>query len=298
MHLSTHTWMRPEPLEVSLKRANRLQYRSIELAGEPTKHPVDETRTLLAKYNMRCWGAVTIMFGTRDLIAADAATRANSVAYVKDVVTLSSELGGQIITVVPSTVGKITPQAPPEVEWTWAVQALSEICSFARQKGIKVAIEPLNRFQTYFINRADQALRLADEVGMENCSVAFDPFHLHMEEQDMFAAIKLCGNRIFDVHLGDNNRLAPGQGSIDWRRFVDELRDVGYTGGLAFEAMPPIDRTPASPYRADGGQLEDEPWDVDEGTLEFLKNHASGVLTDRYYSTLLEKTADTILPLL
>jgi D-psicose/D-tagatose/L-ribulose 3-epimerase len=298
MHLSSHTWMRPEPLEATLERASRLAYESIELAGEPGKYDIASTRSLFAKYNLSCWGAVTIMHPGRDLIAASEATRSSTISYMREVVNLASGLGGKIITMVPSTVGKTRPEASPEQEWKWAVEGLKEVCTLAGEKGLKVAIEPLNRFETYFINRVDQALAMVDELEMEHVGIAFDPFHLHMEERDIFAAIKACNRNgrtlIHDVHLGDNNRLAPGDGSIDWPRFVETLRSVGYDGGLAAEFMPPIDRTPTSPYKAIGGQIEKDPVGVDPGALQFLHDHASCVLKDRYYTVLLERTRDVI----
>lgn len=101
MHLCAHNWMRPEPLEHSLRRLSSLGYTSIELAGEPDWYPVEETRALLQKYNIRCWGTVTIQYGTRDLTAADPAQRRATVQYMKDVVALSAALGGEITTVVP-----------------------------------------------------------------------------------------------------------------------------------------------------------------------------------------------------
>ncbi|KAK8023243.1 xylose isomerase domain-containing protein TIM barrel [Apiospora marii] len=165
MHLSAHNWMRPEPLEHSLQRLRQLGYTSIELAGEPAWYPVDETRALLQKYNIRCWGTVTIQYGTRDLTSADAGERRATVQYMKDVVALSAALGGEITTVVPGRVGKTVATAGAEEEWGRVVESLREVAAFAQDQKIRIGIEPLNRFETHFLNRVDQALLLADEVG-------------------------------------------------------------------------------------------------------------------------------------
>jgi D-psicose/D-tagatose/L-ribulose 3-epimerase len=290
--------MRPEKLERTLQRASSLGYTSIELAGEPKEYQVEETSRLLQQYGLTCWGTVTIMHSDRDLIAANKEQRAKSIEYVKSVVKLSAELGGSIVTVVPSTVGKVVPQATPEEEWEWAVEGLKEICAYAQELKIKIAIEPLNRFETYFINTALQARVLAEATGYSCCGIAFDAFHANMEEQDMFLALQQCGSRLYDVHLGDNNRQAPGNGSIDWKRFISVLRSIDYQGALANESIPPIDRTPASPYKPMGGQLDENPKDVDPKHLQFLKDHGSGVLSDKFYTSLVQKTAETILPLL
>ncbi|KAI2629884.1 xylose isomerase-like protein [Hypoxylon sp. NC1633] len=296
MHLSTHTWMRPEPLELTLKRATSLGYKSIELAGEPNRYSVNETAALLSKYNLTCWGAVTLMYGSRNLAAVDQAQRDNTISYMKNVVDLAAGLRGEIVTLVPCTVGKLQPSASSSDEWDWVVNGVREVALHASEKGIRIAIEPLNRFETYLITNTSQALQLVDTVNMPNVGVTFDTFHLNMEEPDLLAAIRMCGNKIFDVHLGDNNRLAPGDGSLDWPRIVKTLREVGYHGALAFESMPPIDRTPRGAFGS--SQMKPEPWDVDPGTLQFLKDHASGVLREDYYSGMLARTAETILPLI
>ncbi|KAI0841938.1 xylose isomerase-like protein [Hypoxylon sp. FL0890] len=296
MHLSTHTWMRPEPLELTLKRASSLGYASIELAGEPSRYSVGETKALLKKYDISCWGSVTIMYGSRDLVAADPTQRKATIDYMKNVVDLTAGLGGEIVTVVPCTVGKLHPTASPQEEWEWVVRGVREVALFAGERGIRIALEPLNRFETYLITNISQTLQLIEEAKVSNLGVAFDPFHMNMEEFDLIAALRRCGNKLFDFHLGDNNRLSPGDGSLDWPLIIRTLREIGYKGGLAHEAMPPIDRTPRNGFGAK--QLEPEPWDVDEGTLQFLKDHASGALNETYHTGLLTRTAETILPLI
>lgn len=295
MHLSAHTWMRPESLETSLKRLSSLGYTSIELEGEPDLFPIDETRALLAKYNIKCWGAVTIMQGMRDLTAVDPKQRQESIQYVKDVISLSAALDGQIITIVPARVGKIVPTAPAEQEWEWVVDALREIAQFAQQKGIRIGIEPLNRFETYFLNRTDQALALADAVGYD-CGIAFDPFHLALEERDMLDAMRKCGSRIVDFHAADNNRLAAGDGSFDWPQIMRVLRETGYDGALAVECMPPIDRSAVGNFSRSQVEADSSKVDVAPDRLQFIIDHGSALLSDEYYTYLMRRSAETLRP--
>jgi D-psicose/D-tagatose/L-ribulose 3-epimerase len=74
---------------------------------------------------------------------------------MKDVVLMCAELGGKIVTVVPGRVGKLVPTSTPENEWKWAVEGLREVAALAREKNIKIGLEPLNRFENYFLNRTD-----------------------------------------------------------------------------------------------------------------------------------------------
>ena len=116
MFLSMHNWMRAEPIEVTIRRLAKYRYESIEIGGEPEKYDTKEVGKLLKENKVRCWGSVTLMFPGLDLIAADVAVREKTVKYCKDVIRMVRELDGCEITIVPSTVGKVIPQASPEEE--------------------------------------------------------------------------------------------------------------------------------------------------------------------------------------
>jgi len=294
MHLSTHNWMRAEPLEVTLKRIKRLGFESIEISGEPKQYPPKECRPLLKQYGIRCWGAVTLTLGNRNLAAKDPKQRAATVDYMKSVVNMVKELEGSEITIVPTTVGKVAPDGNPEEEWAWVVAGLQEIYALGEKSGVRLALEPLNRFETYFLNRADQAMALAKAVG-PNCGVCLDVFHMNMEEQDMHAALRLAAPRLTDVHVAENNRLAPGMGAIDWKKLVATLRACNYKGALTMEAVAPVDRTPVSPWP---DQVEKNPVDISPEQLKFIQDHGSSLLSESFYTMLYETASRTLLPLL
>ena len=154
---------------------------------------------------------------------------------------------------MPSTVGKIVPMASPEDEWRWAVEGLQECQAHAEEVGVRIGLEPLNRFETYFLNRCEQALALADAVG-GNCGVALDTFHMNIEESDLLEAIRAAGDRLVDFHVADNNRMPPGYGALDWDAIARELQGIGYDGHLTVEfvARGPLDtgrRRSATPRR-------------------------------------------------
>ena len=294
MHLSTHNWMRAEPLETTLKRIKKFGYESIEISGEPQQYPAKETRKLLKEHGIRCWGAVTLMLGERNLAAKDEGQRARSVDYVKDVLTMVSELDGEIITLVPATVGKVVPDGTEAEEWKWVVDATKECFAHAKKKGVKIAVEPLNRFETYLFNRAAQALALADAVSPD-CGVCLDAFHLNIEEENMYDAIRLAGKRLFDFHVADNNRFACGLGQLKWKKIIGTLEEIGYDGALTNEFVAPVDRTPAQQYK---NMVERNPVDIPPEQLKFIQDHGSSVLTEEFYTDQMRITAKTILPLI
>lgn len=294
MHLSTHNWMRAEPLATTLGRIKKYGYESIEISGEPSLYDVKETRALLKEHGIRCWGAVTLMLGERNLAAKDQGQRERSVQYVKDVLTMVSELDGEIITLVPATVGKVVPDGTEEEEWNWVVDATRECFHHAQKKGVRIAVEPLNRFETYLFNRGEQALALADAVSPE-CGICLDAYHIHMEEFDVEEAIRKAGKRLFDFHVADNNRFAAGLGTIDWKKIVGILKDVGYDGALTNEFVAPVDRTPANRYP---GMVERNPVDISPEQLKFIQDHGSSLLTEEFYADQMRITAETLLPLM
>jgi D-psicose/D-tagatose/L-ribulose 3-epimerase len=294
MHLSMHNWMRVEPLERTCERLAQCGYESIEIMGEPEAYADRAAvRATLAKHGIRCWGSVTLMLEDRDLLHPDDTKRAASIQYVMDCIDLVADLGGEEITIVPGLVGKTKPTAAAEQEWDWAVAGLREIYEHAGPKHVRLALEPLNRFETYFINSGAQAVALAEAVG-EDCGVCLDCFHMNIEEADVLAAIRSTGNRLADFHVADSNRMAPGMGHLDWPLIVEQVRSVGYDGALTSEFVPSIDRTPINPYP---DALETEDVEISAGLAQFIEDHGSDVVSDSFYTWLVQATADTLLPL-
>ncbi len=294
MHLSMHNWMRAEPIDVTIRRLARYGYKSIEISGEPDVFDTQELRKQLADNGIACWGGVSLMFEGRDLIHADEAVRATSIKYLTDCITMVKELDGYEMTIVPSQVGKVAAMDTPEQEWAWAVESLKEVYVHAQKEGIRMALEPLNRFETNFLNRADQAMLLAEEVGPD-CGVCIDTFHLNIEEADMIEAIKSSKERLVDFHVADNNRMACGMGALDWPLIIGTLKEIGYDGAVTVEFVAPLDRTPANPYQNAVAAAEAE---LTAEQLQFIQDHGSGVLSEEFYSWLVEETAKTLLPLI
>jgi sugar phosphate isomerase/epimerase len=290
MHVAMHNWMRAEPIEVTIARLGKSGYDAIEISGEPEKYDTKHVRKLMSEHGITCWGSVTLMLGERNLLASHPAARAMSVKYVKDTITMVKELGGQEVTIVPCTVGKLMPEASPDEEWTWAVASLKECYEHGMKEGVRLAIEPLNRFETYFLNRHDQAVLLAEQVG-PTCGVCLDCFHMNIEEQDMFAAIKATGSRLNDFHVADNNRMACGMGALDWKRIIDTLKSAGYDGALTVEFVAPLDRTPANPYT---NMLAAETADMTPEERKFMIDHGTGDLSNEFYTWLVDETIKTL----
>jgi sugar phosphate isomerase/epimerase len=162
------------------------------------------------------------------------------------------------------------------------------------KEGVKLAIEPLNRFETYFCSRAAQGIELAKATGPE-CGVCLDAFHINMEEADPYDAIRSAKGLLVDFHVADTNRFACGQGHWDWLKVVGTLQTIGYDGALTVEFVAPIDRTPANPYP---NAIETNPVDISPEQKKFIEEHGSSLLTEEFYTWQVETCAKTLLPLI
>jgi sugar phosphate isomerase/epimerase len=146
---------------------------------------------------------------------------------------------------------------------------------------VRIALEPLNRFETNFLNKHDQALCLADAVGPD-VGVCLDAFHINIEESDPFAAIKKVGKRLNNFHIADNNRRAPGEGTYDWKKLLSTLKEAGYTGFLTTEFVVPMDRSPLAKKSEDSGTT------ATAEELKFIRDHGSDLMSDKEYSVHFE----------
>jgi D-psicose/D-tagatose/L-ribulose 3-epimerase len=250
----------------------------------------DEVKGLMDKHGVGCWGSVTLMTGGRDLVHEDKYVRQGSVDYVKDTMSQVAAWGGEIITIVPSTVGKVVPMGSPEDEWQWAVECLKECQAHGEEVGVRIGLEPLNRFETYFINRTDQALALAEDVG-GNCGVSLDIFHMNIEEADWAEAIRSAGDRLVDFHVADNNRMPPGQGAVDWEKLMQTLDEVGYKGCVTVEFVATVDRSRISERTEITDASESE---SSQGMEQFLRDHGTGTVPAELYDKYVQDSIDRL----
>jgi sugar phosphate isomerase/epimerase len=213
---------------------------------------------------------------------------------MKRVATMIHELEGSELTVVPATVGKVTPDGTPEEEWQWVTDGLKEVYELTESYGIRMALEPLNRFETYFLNRADQAVELAKAVG-PNCGVCLDAFHMNIEEEDFHESIRTAGDLLVDFHVADNNRMPPGMGQLNWQEIVATLKSIGYDGGMTLEFVTPVDRTPVTKWP---NQVETKPVDISPEQLKFIEDHGSSLLSEEFYTEMVKRACQHMVPLL
>ena len=128
----------------------------------------------------------------------------------------------------------------------WLVPALNRSGEYAASRNAGLVIEPLNRYESNFVNTIADGLRLIDALDVRNVGLLADLFHMNIEEASIAGSIREAGSRIGHVHFADSNRRAPGMGHTDFTPIVAALRDINYRGWASVEAFPLPDRGTAA----------------------------------------------------
>lgn len=176
----------------------------------------------------------------RDLIHPEAAIRDSGMAYLKHCIDAVRTLGGtNVVGPLYSSVGRVWQMTGNERERDTAllVQQLKELAAYAGNKGAVLGVEPLNRFETSFINLAEQAIEVVDAVDHPACKIMLDTFHMNIEEQSPGDAIRAAGDRLVHLHSCENDRGAPGTGHVPWDDVAAALKDIGYDGPVVIESF-------------------------------------------------------------
>jgi D-psicose/D-tagatose/L-ribulose 3-epimerase len=176
----------------------------------------------------------------RDLIHGDRAIRENGMEYIRACIRANEAIGaGNLVGPIYSAVGRVWQSTADERarDTDLLVENLRELARFAADHGVTLGVEPLNRFETSFINLAEQVVPVVDRVDHPACRVMLDTFHMNIEERSLGDAIRLAGPRLCHLHACENDRGAPGSGHVPWRDVDVALREIGYDGPVVIESF-------------------------------------------------------------
>ncbi len=178
--------------------------------------------------------------GERDLINPNAVIRANGSAYVRHCIEAAQTIGAtNVIGPLYSGVGRTWLSTPGERERDidLLVRQLRPLAEYAGDHGVVLCLEPLNRFETSFINLAAQAVEVVGRVDHPAFRLMLDTFHMNIEERHLGDAIRMAGSYLHHFHACENDRGAPGTGHIPWHEVAAALREIGYGGPVVIETF-------------------------------------------------------------
>ncbi len=235
-------------LDANLAAIASLGYQGVELAiRNPTligTHALDQ---LIRAHHLavpaigtgQAWGEEGLSFTD-----PDPAIRREAIERIKSHVPLAAHFGAIII--IGLIRGIVEPGIRPEQAMQWLADALVECAAEARSSGVRLALEPINRYETTLINSTQQGLDLIERVGQGNFGLLLDTFHMNIEEADIEGSITACGRHIFHFHVADSNRLHPGAGHLDFDAILRALHLTGYSGWISGEFLPQPDAVSAA----------------------------------------------------
>ncbi|MFJ4027475.1 sugar phosphate isomerase/epimerase family protein [Paenarthrobacter sp. NPDC089989] len=178
----------------------------------------------------------------RDVSDPDSDRRESGIAYLRGCVDIAAAVGSpHVAGPMFSATGRAELLEPGERQARWqnAVESLRVVADYAADRGVRLAIEPLNRFETDMVNTVEQGLTLCDDIGRENVGLLVDTFHMNIEEKDIADAVRKAGSRIFHVQVSENDRGTPGSGHVPWDPFFHSLQDIHYSGQIVVESFLP-----------------------------------------------------------
>jgi D-psicose/D-tagatose/L-ribulose 3-epimerase len=270
--------------ERAIRTAAAIGYDIIEVPlFAPESTNLEHTRDLLRRHKLAPSVSLGLTAET-DISSPDRAVSAAGVAKLHKIVDATAFIGG---TVVAGVIGSawqkyLTPTT--DAGYRNAVSGIREVAQEARAKGVVLAVEVVNRFESNLLNTAAQALRFVEAVGENNVGIHLDTFHMHIEEADAAAAIRACGSALRYFHVNENHRGYLNAGSIDFAPIFRALVTAQYAGAISFEAFSSATCTPAIAGKAAiWRSVFEDGEDVASSALDFLK---SGMANARHAMAL------------
>lgn len=226
-----------------IKKAEDLGFETIDLAiAHPETFPTEKVKLELSKTNLEVVTTTTLNADT-NLISPDEKIRRAAIDSLKKLVDINKILNSKILGGVNyAGWGCLTGKPKTELEWKYSVEGMREVAEYALKvyPDLKICVEPVNRFETHFINTAEDGVKYCKDVGTENMGVHLDCFHMIREETSYTKAVETCGKEYLGyVHVCENNRGIPGTGIVPFKEFFTALKKVGYTGSCVIESFDP-----------------------------------------------------------
>ena len=276
------TWLWTSPFSTAsitelFPKISEMGFDTVEIALEdPSLVDCRKLKEGLNQYNLK--PIICGAFGPgRDLTHEDESVHKNCFSYIEQCLDFCSELETLFFAgPMYSAVGKARMVSPEQrkKEWDLAVKNLRIVCSLAGSRGLKIALEPLNRFESDLVNTAADVLRLVNDINHPAAAIMLDGFHMNIEERNSENAITTAGDKLIHFQVSENYRGTPGTGQTNWDGYWRGLEQINYQGAVTIESFTPDNKELAGAVCFWHPMAENQDQFASEG-LRFLKEWAS-----------------------
>lgn len=229
------------PLTETLGRIAAAGYDGVELPGEPDRWRPADLRRWLGDHGLApvALTASCMLPTERDLAHPDTRVRRVAVDYLRRCLGLAAEIGAPLTQMLASGEPRLAPLATRAEEWAWSVAGMQAAAREAERVGVRICVEPLNRYEAYLVTSVAEALAYLDAVGSPWVGMTLDLFHANIEEPDVAASIRTAGRRLWHVQVADTTRRGLGHGHLDIAAVTHALAAIDYGGALVVEIVAP-----------------------------------------------------------
>lgn len=206
------------------------------LEGNPADY--EKLAKLLDELGLRRTCTAIVPDPDANPVSSDPDIRKRGLAHLDWISECALALGAETIGgPFHAPIGHFTGAGPQDDELKLCAEAHHDMAGKVAVSGVKLALEPLNRFETYFLNTAEQAKQYCTMVDHENFGIMYDTFHAHIEEKDQISAIEMLSGEINVLHVSENDRGIPGTGQIDFANILKAVKATGFDGWVVIEAF-------------------------------------------------------------
>lgn len=201
--------------------------------------PVSKIKKKIQQKGTECTFTSTLDENS-NISSEDPSKRKRAFNIIKERLDIVSEIGSDILGGSMYTAwGYFTGRSRTDAEWSWCKDSLFEVGEYAKSKGVVIALEPLNRYETYFLNTVEDTKKLIKEIGHSNIKMLLDTYHLNIEENSFYDSIKFAGEDLYHLHLCENNRGIPGEGHVNWSEVFKAIKEINYQRWAVIESFVP-----------------------------------------------------------
>ena len=274
VHSATFVKNWDEDITPYIIKCKKAGYKSVEvsLLGQ-TPSSAKEIAKLAKDLNISL-ACTTGLAKGEDISSSNKLIQKNGVEALKRAIDLTSIMQSKLLTGVVHTAWGISDSMgkDKEAKFTNSAQSIKQISSSLIEKDIKLGIEPLNRYESDFINTVDEGLKLCELINHPNVGLLLDAYHMNIEEKNMIKSIEKAKDKLFHFQVAENDRGVPGTGTLNWSEIISTLKKINYSGYVSLEMFIQAN-VDTSKDLFTWRNIEDDPYDAILRSFNFLSEY-------------------------